>query len=100
MASSRSWLCPLRASALGPSQDRLPLQELLNDLESVFVTKGMERDPHSSVSDFTASLKSLPTVLPPEQSDACEAVVARIAHLVKAPLFPCCQCVKWHVCAS
>lgn len=63
-------------------------KELLNDIECVFVTKGMERDPHSSVGDFTASLKSLPTVLPPAQSDACDAVVARLAHIVKVRGIP------------
>lgn len=66
----------------GPRTQRVLYTKLLEDLE-VFTCPGMERLPTAQVEDFTKSLVRPPTWLPADAESESDAVIAKIAHLVK-----------------
>ena len=62
---------------------RVRYEPFLDDIDSIFTTSNMESNPFSTTMDFTPTLVRESPLLTPEETAECEAVVARLAHLVK-----------------
>jgi len=56
---------------------------LMQELDSVFTTRQMERDPGATVTDFTPTLISPLPILPGNTMNDCDALIGKIAHLVR-----------------
>jgi len=89
-------ICPLSEKELqmltsryteGPNTGRVCYTALLEELNSVFTTPGMERDPNSSVPDITPALGWGATQplhqMAPGRAEAVEAVLVKLRHVVK-----------------
>lgn len=62
---------------------RVRFEDMLDQIDSVFNTAGMETDPASTVSDFTPHLTRPIPKLASDDSVACDALLAKLQHIVK-----------------
>ena len=62
---------------------RVRYEGLLDQIEAVFTTSGMEMDPASTVADFTPQLSKPRIALLPEEQVALDTLIAKLSHIVK-----------------
>ena len=71
------------AARYAGTHGRVDYRAMLAELESVFTTSGMERDPASTTSDFTSSLRRPENQMPPHMEHACDELIQRLARTVR-----------------